>query len=147
MLGHSKPWLYLSTYFERYKDEYYDNLFRISTHGDWTKWVEFCLHGTIQRANNAIRTCRKINELREEYHSITSDNPSPRTHQIVEQLFNSPLVTIPSVAKHCSTSYHTARSDINRLIELGILFELTDSRPKNFFAKKLFNVAYVSSDF
>lgn len=33
--GHAHPWLYLSAFFEKYTDEYVQNMFRISTSGDW----------------------------------------------------------------------------------------------------------------
>ena len=29
------PWLYLSPFFDRHKDEYIDSLYRVSTYGDW----------------------------------------------------------------------------------------------------------------
>ncbi len=41
--GLRSPWLYLSPYFERYKDEYIDRLFAVSTGGDFGGWVAFCL--------------------------------------------------------------------------------------------------------
>src|SRR5439155_23176186 len=64
--NHSLPWLYLSAFFERYKDEYVDNLFKVSAEGAWDKWIEFCLNGTIQQANDAIRRCDQLGKLKVE---------------------------------------------------------------------------------
>ena len=35
------PWLYLSPFFDKYKDEYIGCLFNVSTQGDWSAWVAF----------------------------------------------------------------------------------------------------------
>jgi hypothetical protein len=42
--------------------------------------------------------------------------------------------------------YHTARSDIQRLVDAGILKELGDSRPKTFYAPELMSIAYNDDD-
>ena len=68
----------MSAFFEKYKDEYTDRLYRISTHGDWTAWIEFCLNGTIQQANDAIRRCNKFRALRNQYHDRI---PTRRSHK------------------------------------------------------------------
>jgi len=45
--GLSKPWLYLSDYFERHRDEYVERLFNVSAKADWNGWIEFCLRGAV----------------------------------------------------------------------------------------------------
>ena len=66
--GHARPWLYMSAFFDRYKDEYIDNLFRVSTHGDWERWIEYCLRGTIAQCDDTIRRCKQLQDLRSEIH-------------------------------------------------------------------------------
>ncbi|MCH7589678.1 Fic family protein, partial [PVC group bacterium] len=39
------PLLYLSAYFELLRDEYYRQLLRVSTTGDWNAWLRFFLRG------------------------------------------------------------------------------------------------------
>ena len=53
-LGHSMPWLYLSAFFEKYRDEYIDNLYKVSTAGAWDGLIEFCLRGTFAQARDSI---------------------------------------------------------------------------------------------
>jgi hypothetical protein len=43
----SDPWLYMSPFFDENRYEYIDQLFRISTEGDWEGWIEFCLRETV----------------------------------------------------------------------------------------------------
>ena len=37
----SKPWLYMSEYFEKQHDEYAQRLFNVSARSDWSGWIEF----------------------------------------------------------------------------------------------------------
>lgn len=140
-LGHHMPWLYMSAFFEEYRDEYVANLFNVSTDGRWTEWVEFCLHGAVQQANDSIRRCQMLNRLRKELHE-RFDGHSPRTHPMIDQLFRSPVVTIPSVSDRFHTTYKTAKSDIERLVEAGILDEVPNHHPRLFYATAIMNIAY-----
>lgn len=144
-LGHSHPWLYLSAYFERYKDEYMANLFHNSTMGAWTEWIGFCLRGTIAQANDAIKSCHEFNRLYKEYHERVK-RPTPRTHQIIESLFEHPIITIPSISERCNISYNTSRADIDVLVKANILKEDTRSHPKSFYAYEVLEVAYTEAD-
>ena len=60
-----QPWLYMSSFFERNKDEYLDRLFRVSSHGDWEGWVEFCLRGTVIQAEDSIERCDALRTLKD----------------------------------------------------------------------------------
>lgn len=144
-LGLGSPWLYLSAFFERHKDEYIDLLFRVSTHGDWDRWIEFCLVGAYEQAEDSLDRFEKLVHLKDEYLGlIEAEAASPRLYPIVESLLERPVVTIPAVAKKTDVSYPTARGDINRLVELGILVEGPENiRPKYFYAPNILQIAYV----
>lgn len=139
--GHAHPWLYLSAFFEKYKDEYIGNLFKISTRGRWKTWIEFCLRGTVSQANDAIERCNRFRALRDEYHDRVQSH-TPRTHMLIEGLFKEPIVTITRTAEKLGVTYHTAKRDIEKLVACGILSELKTTRPKAFYAKELFTIAY-----
>lgn len=141
-LGHHLPWLYLSPYFEQYDDEYASNLFRISTHGDWERWVEFCLNGTIRQARDSISRCERLNSLLADYYQrITA--PSTRTETIIRQLFKNPIVNIAEVRRICGNiGYNTAQRDIDRLVDDGILSPLGTRRPKSYYSREIWEIAY-----
>jgi Fic family protein len=143
-MGHAMPWLYVSAFYEQFKDEYIENLFLVSAEGQWERWIRFCLVGTILQANDSILRCHKFNRLRTEFHSRV-DSPSPRSHQLVESLFTAPVLTIPSVQKQFGIHYQTAKSDIDRLVEAGILTPMEHSHPKSFFAREVMKIAYGES--
>lgn len=140
-LGHSMPWLYMSAFYEEYRDEYVAKLFSVSSDGRWTEWVEFCLYGAVRQANDSIKRCQSLHQLQKEWHQ-RFDGLMPRAHPIINQLFRSPAVTIPSLCEHFRTTYKTAKSDIERLVEAGILYELPDHHPRLFYASAIMNIAY-----
>lgn len=140
-LGHSMPWLYMSAFFEQFRDEYMRRLFDVSTRGAWAEWIEFCLRGTIVQAQDSIRRCHQFNALRVEFHARVKD-ASSRTHPLIEQLFHSPVLTISWVSKRFDITYHTAQSDIERLVKANVLSELPGEYPRTFVAHEIMRAAY-----
>jgi len=139
------PWLYLSPFFERYKDEYIDNLFKVSAEGAWSNWIEFCLRGVIDQATKAARTCKKLQLIRLDMHARTESDCSARIHSIIEGLFDSPLVRVADLARKLNVRYQTAKADVSYLVKKGILSELDDMNVKTFYAPEIFTTAYVEN--
>lgn len=139
--GLSRPWLYVSPFFDRHKDEYIDALFAVSAEGAWTRWLELCLRATIDVCGDAISRCAELRRLRDEYHDL-ADLGGPRSHRLVESLFSNPIVRITDVVKRLRVTYPTAKSDVQKLVDNGILTELPDTYPKAFVARAIFNAAY-----
>jgi Fic family protein len=138
----SRPWLYMSAFFERWKDEYVDNLFRVSTEGGWEKWIEFCLNGTIHQATDAANRCEKLRNLKEEMLHRARANGSPRTEQIIHMLFSNPIIRVSQLARKLNKSYPTIQSDIDRLANAEILYPLPDVRPKAYCCPEIMAIAY-----
>ena len=141
--GMSKPWLYLSEYFERYRDEYIDKLFNVSAVGDWTSWVEFCITATTTQAKETIVRCEKLLSLRDAFSKrLTEAGGSYRLTQIVESIFHTPFVRIADLSKSLNVAYQTAKSDVERLASVGILQKLEKISPATYFAPEIFAIAY-----
>lgn len=134
------PWLYMSAYFERFKDEYVDNMFRVSTHGDWDRWIEYCLRGTALQCRDAIKRIDALGQLRADMHEAL--DRLPRMAKIVDRLFVSPIFTAAQVANWGSTSMPTARRDIDLLQKAGFAHYLSGERPMFFSVPAIFRVAY-----
>ncbi len=137
------PWLYLSPFFDRYKNEYINNLFEISTKGNWNNWIAFCLRATVSQAKDAIKRFDRLVALKEKYLKIISDHGGNiRVYKLVEDLFNAPAITIPQVTKMFEITFPTAKNDIELLVEVQILIPgQRISRSKVFFAPEIINVA------
>jgi len=147
--GLSEQWLYMSAYFERYKDEYIDRLFRVSTDGDWTGWLRFCLQGVAAQALDAQKRCSRLLALKEEYRRRLEGTGSPgRIYQMVEDLFVRPFTTAPWIKEKYQVSYPTARTDLERLVKLGILsdLQLRLRRQKAYLCQDIFQITYEDID-
>jgi Fic family protein len=139
----SKPWLYLSGFFEAHREAYVQHLFDVSAKGSWTSWIEFCLHGTLSQARETITRCERILKLKDEYMTRLRDiDGSTRLHAIVEGIFDSPFVQVTDLARRMNIHYQTAQADLEKLKQAKVLVELTDFRPKTFYAPAVFRVAY-----
>lgn len=141
--GLSRPWLYLSAYFQRHKNRYMDSLYRISTEGAWEPWIEFCLRGTIEQAHDAVSRCRGLLAARRDYHrQIQAKGGSLRLAAIVDRLCDFPVIQISTMARDLEVTYPTARADIDKLLAMGILIEMSGSRPKTFLAERIVQISY-----
>lgn len=142
-MKHAMPWLYMSAFFERFRDEYVNNLFAVSAGARWSQWIEFCLRGTIEQANDSIRRCHEFKRLHETYYEqIRSQGPSPRSHQIIDMLFTYPVLTIPAIVKALGVSYPTARSDLEFLVTCGVLKDNPQAHPRTFRAQQIMRIAF-----
>ncbi len=140
----SKPWLYLSAFFDRYKDEYVSLLFQVSARGNWQDWIAFCLRGTVAQSQDALARFDRLLTLREQYREMLGQiGGSIRLNRLLDRLFESPAVTVSQYAEMCEIHYNTARSDVRRLVAANILAESTlSARPRVYFAPEIVAIAY-----
>lgn len=145
--GFSKPWLYLSSYFEKHRKGYIERLFRVSTNGDWDSWVEFCLEATHSQAVATIDKCERVIRLQQEFeHRVATGRGSFRLKRILSRLFELQFLTIPDLTEFLDVKYPTAKSDVEKLAALGILAQLKDVKPNTFYSPDLFGICYDSLD-
>jgi Fic family protein len=143
----SKPWLYMSEFFERHRDEYVQRLFAVSTKGDWSSWIEFCLVGVREQARDTIKRCRRLLAVRQHHvERVNGVGGATRLHQILDGVFHTPFVRIADLTQKLKVSYPTAKADVDRLVQAGVLQELPGLYPKTFFAPEVYNVAYDALD-
>jgi Fic family protein len=141
--GLSSQWLYMSAYFDNNRDEYIDRLLRISTHGDWEGWIEFCLRGVVVQANDTLGRCEKLLKLNREFHERLKEiGGSVRLSAIVDDLFRSMVAQATVIARKHNVSYPTARADLNKLARAGILQQIPGAQQISYFCPKIFEVTY-----
>lgn len=141
--GLSNQWLYMSDYFDRNKDEYIDRMFEVSTEGKWTAWVEFCLRGVIEQAQDTLRRCEQLIDLNREFHDlINSTGGSIRLLRIVEGLFITPVAVVSRTAELNDVTYPTARSDLRKLEAAGILQEMKNAPRISYMCRPILDITY-----
>ncbi len=137
----SGQWLYMSAYFERNKTDYMDYLLSVSTHGNWEGWIEFCLEGVVSQANDAEKRCDKLLSLHKEFHRRL-EKGSLRLAKIVEDLFESPVISVLHIKRKFNVSHPTARADLKKLASMGILYELSDMERITYYCPEVYRVTY-----
>ena len=68
-----KPLLYLSSYLERNKELYYDNLTFVRTKNDMTQWLKYFLVGIGETASNAAKTLSQIIQLKSDTENLVNE--------------------------------------------------------------------------
>ena len=124
----SKPVLYLSHYFKRYRQSYYEHLQAVRDSGAFEAWLRFFLSGVIEVSLEASVTARRILVLREQHRELIADRlgrTAGNGHRTLEYLFAHPIVSVSEVRKLVGTSYPAANQLVERLAEIGILAEVT----------------------
>jgi Fic family protein len=119
--------LYLSHYFKLHRAEYYDRLMAVRISGHWEEWLKFFLRGVLEVSQAAVRTARQILHLRERSRReiIDSLNNSTSGLELLDFLFESPLLSVNSVAKRLGCSYVKANKLVLQLVSLALLEETT----------------------
>lgn len=124
----SKPSLYLSDYFEKHRQLYYDNLNRVKVKNDMGQWIKFFLAGIIEtseKGNNTFKSILKLTEQIEERKISTLGKKLPSAKSLMNYLFRKPVVTAQDVQDELKISSPTANSLLSDFERLGILNEKT----------------------
>jgi Fic family protein len=122
----SEPLLYLSAFFDARREEYLDHLMAVSQRGAWEEWVGFFLEGVLVQAHDARERARRLQDLRETYRQqLQSERAASRILQVIDLLFGRPFVSIPGLASEMNVSFVAARRYVERLVEIGLLREVT----------------------
>jgi Fic family protein len=125
------PLLYLSSYLEANRRDYYEHLQAVRDAGDWEGWVRFFLRGVADVAREATDTARDILGLRESHRQLIMDElgkGAGRGLQLLESLYQQPVVTNRSVAETLGIAPANATPLVGRLVDLRLLQEITGQR-------------------
>lgn len=136
----TKPLLYLSTYFEKNKGLYYDNLTFVRTKNDMVQWLKYFLVGIADTAQKAAETLSNIlllkSDLENSLHQVFG-RKTQSASALLQSLFKQPIVHVRVVEEITGLSYKAANELVNDFVEAEILVEMTgQSRNRLFVFKK-----------
>ncbi len=123
-----KPVLYLSWYFKRHRQEYYDRLQAVRDSGDWERWLAFFLRGIDEVSRQATETARRILTLRETHREQITQalgRAAGNGHRTLEYLYQHPIVSVNQVQDLIGTTYPAANNLVASLERAGIVQEIT----------------------
>ena len=126
----SEPTLYLSLYFKRHREIYYELLQKVRTTGAWEEWLLFFLEGVEETAEEAVSTATQILEIfaadRAKIESL--GRPAGNALRVHSLLQRKPVVSVAAAANELSLTTPTVRSAIDNLQKIGLVREATGKR-------------------
>lgn len=136
----SKPLLYLSSYFEKNKSLYYDNLTNVRTKNDMKQWIKYFLVGIAETAEQATHTLSAVIALKQKLETDIYQSfgkKSSKSNLLLKQLFKKPVIHVKQVQTITQTSYKAANDLVSDFVRAGILKEMTgQSRNRVFIFKE-----------
>ncbi len=137
------PLLYLSEYFERHRQDYYDLLQGVSEQGRWRDWLIFFLQGVREQSAKAVETLRTLQELYNDWR-VRVENARLRSRVIaraLELLMARPVLTARALQQAANCSHVAANNALAELARLGIVFAMPGiSRRRLFVAQEVMNL-------
>lgn len=123
-----KPVLYLSYFFKRERQTYYELLQAVRDTGDWETWLRFFLRGVVEVSQQATETARRILLLREEHRALIAEKfgySAGSGHKVLEAMYERPIISVKDVVAITGNSFAAANNLVARLEELGLVREIT----------------------
>ena len=139
----SKPFLYMSTFFEKHRNSYYDSLSMVRKSNDLEQWITFFLNGIVETTQGGIKTFKGILELQREYDTniLTLGSRAKNAQKLLRFMYATPIVNVRLVEKELGISFSSANRLLKSMTELGVLKETTeDSRNRLFVLEKYLNL-------
>jgi Fic family protein len=124
-----KPLLFLSSYFKKHQQLYYDKL-NAYHHNKPFEWLHFYLDGVIETAQQSIETSKKITLLREDDMrkiQALGKREAGSGVAFLQSLFKNPLTGVSLAMKEMQFSRPGAAKLIERFVELEILKPLDET--------------------
>ncbi len=130
-----KPLLYLSEFFKKYRQEYYDRLNAVHERDDVEGWLKFFLEGIAVTANQAVDTSKKIIKLKDEDTKkiLSLRRSTPKATLVFNSLFHTPTLTVKGVERITGLKNPNALFLISKMIKLGVLKEITGKKRNKVF--------------
>ncbi|MDR0687117.1 MAG: Fic family protein [Prevotellaceae bacterium] len=147
-----RPILYLSDFFERNRQLYYDSLMQVRADNDIAQWLKFFLTGIVETAQIGVATLEKIMQLKQSI-EMQTDKFGKRgadARILLGYLYKKPVVSVAEAISLISKAPQTAYNLINDLERAGVLKEITGAQRNKLYLfepyVKLFDTAVVGNE-
>ncbi len=122
-----KPTLYMSDFFERHRQSYYESLTEVRENQNLDLWLAFFLDGVIESAQSGKQELEKIMSLRNTYYTriMKLGRRADKANKLINGLCSDPVTTAARTSEVLGISPSNANLLINELVATGILKETT----------------------
>ncbi|HZN15465.1 MAG TPA: Fic family protein [Acidimicrobiales bacterium] len=128
------PALTLSPWLLERRDEYQAHLLSISGTGDWDPWIQFFCEAIRHQADAHVAVAQRlldwISDVRADLHER---HWSGTVAKLADALIEWPVISARWVQDRYEVSAPTAKSAIDRLVEIGVLHEMSGRRYRRVF--------------
>ncbi len=130
-----EPILYISDFFERNRQLYYDNLMRAREQNDIGQWFKFFLEGVIDTAKRAVTTFKAIFELQKNMETRLEPlgNRASDALKVIQYMYSDPVIDAKLVAFIIDKSSVSAYKLISDMEDIGIIKEMTGAQRKKLY--------------
>jgi Fic family protein len=126
--------LNIAPWFEMHRDSYQVGLMQVTLSGDFSPWVEFFAQAVEVQAREGLATIKQLLSIRDRMVSdLRSKGMRGSPIRIAEVLIGYPVIDVPTVRSLIGTSFQAANQTVTKLIEHGILQEITGRRQDRLF--------------
>ncbi len=133
----NQPLLYLSVFFKKHRQTYYEYLQQVRATGNWEGWLEFFADAVATTAAEAVAVARQLNQLRiRDKESVMSlGRIASSANQVLDTMFETPVVNINKLVESTGLSPVTIGKALDALEgQLGIVKELTGKKRNRIYA-------------
>lgn len=122
-----KPTLYISDFFEKNRNAYYDALSQVRITGEIDQWIKFFLNAVIKTSEKGIETFDQIIKLKKTYDKkiLSLRGRVEKASKLIEMMYSKPKMSINEASEVLGASYVTANELVKDLERLNILKEST----------------------
>jgi len=128
----SRPSFYLSEYFEKNRDEYYDRLLVITKNNDWSAWVDFFLTAVIQQAKINTDKSQKLlnlyNEMKDRFIQATK---SQYAIPALDAFFRQPVIDTKTFLELIKAPRKSGIEILNKLVASNLIILKIPSKGNN----------------
>lgn len=121
-----EPALTISPWLRARREEYQGHLLAVSKSGDWSPWIAFFCSAIVDQARKSVEVVNELNSwLSSARQQLIDRRWTGVIANLLEELIDWPVVKASWIQGRHSVSAPTANGAIQRLVEIGVLTEMT----------------------
>lgn len=122
------PLLYISAFFEATRDEYYRQLFNVSSQGTWEEWLLYFFNGVAVQSADALSRAERINDLLVAWQINVGSGSQETLLSAIKPLAENPYITPKRLVIETGSAFTTAQRAITKLESLGIIEQVSEGK-------------------
>ncbi|MEW8495927.1 MAG: Fic family protein [Candidatus Thiodiazotropha taylori] len=132
-----EPLLYLSVFFKKHRQVYYERLNQVRLSGDWEAWLLFFVDAVAETANQAVATAQQLNAIRttDKARLTHLGRQSGSASLVLDALFEHPVASINKLIEQTGLTAATIGKTLEALQQTdGMVKEITGQKRNRVFA-------------